>query len=227
MKPLSLAAALATTAAATALASGTAHASFTATLTDGAPASFDVDFRGGGGNLGTSSQTFDDIDVMSTGGDLIQFADDGLGVTGGENDETDDIDGDEGLVLTFTQALLQPTLLIGISDLFGPPDGGSDGEDGEVRVDVNSTSHAASFVASADPLGNGNGEWTLALAGLTVGDTPTITLTAGPNGTGNDFSVMGVSQVPLPAAAWLFLGGLGAAGAYGRYRRRQAPAAHT
>ena len=225
MKPSYLAAALAAAVTMT----GPAHAAFTANLTDGAPTSFDVDFRGGnsgGTNLG-STEMFDYIEVTATDGDLNQFPDDGLGITGGEGDEIDDrVDGNESMSLLFTKPLTRPTVLIGISDLFGPDDGGDDGEDGEVQVGVNTSDDGTqSFVADADPLSNVNGEWTLALAGFSVGDELKITLTAGPNGSNNDFSVMGVSQVPLPAAAWLMIGGLGAVGAYARRTRKVAPTA--
>ena len=217
MKPTYLAAALA---AALGL-SGPAHAAFTASLTDGAPTSFDVDFRGTGGTSLGDTATFGDIAVKANGGDLNQFSDDGLGITGGEGDEIDDrVDGNESMILSSYNSLTRPTVLIGISDLFGPDDGGDDGEDGEVQVNVNAADDGTrSFVASADPSSD-NGEWTLALAGFSVGDDLEITLTAGPEGSNNDFSVMGVSQVPLPAAAWLMIGGLGALGAYGRRARR-------
>ena len=224
MKPTYLAAALAAAVTMT----GPAHAAFTASLTDGAPTNFDVDFRdgsSGGTNLGPT-ETFDYIEVTATGGDLNQFPDDGLGITGGEGDEIDDrVDGKESMILSFNNSLSRPTVLIGISDLFGPPDGGDDGEDGQVQVDVNTSDDGTeSFVAGADPSSN-NGEWTLALAGFSVDDNLEITLTAGPKGSNNDFSVMGVSQVPLPAAAWLMIGGLGAVGAYARRSRKAAPTA--
>jgi len=225
-------------AAAVALAgmSGTAHAAFWIDLTDKnavTPApSAQGDVVTGGPGLGPSLGGNFDLrggDVDNDPADVVigdsvtnlpsgiagDF--DGLGVDGGgsDGDEVDrtEINKFETLTLEFTTE----TTITGFRflDLF---------PDESVKVDGIGLGAFTTSVDADPDSGPGFKE----VIGLAWADVNILTFIPGPENDGAsdpNFALAGVQVVPLPAAAWLMIGGLGAVGAYARRARKAAPTA--
>ena len=221
MKPSYLAAALAAAVTMT----GPAHAAYWIDLTDSAtldgvtgnnsavgagPFTLPSLALGGSFELSAPSGdvvTGDGVSGLPTGiaGDF-----DGLGVDAiGDNDEVDyAVDGGESITMTFDN----PTTVTGLRflDLFKPE-----------TVEVSSDTAESLEVGSDLELSEGIGfEESKAMIWANV---RTLTFEPGPDndaGSLPNFALAGVQVVPLPAAAWLMIGGLGALGAYGRRARR-------
>lgn len=188
--------------------------------------SFTVDFTDDGtANLGASS-TFDGIVKATASGNdwhdqLTQTGGAGLGVgpdAFGLGDEVDNVLGfSESITLTF----LVPFKLESV----GIANAGDDGLffGGPTGIVVNGSSFESSELfdtPTADASDPHNKTSTLLYAGDTLAPNTTLTFSSQKN---DSFSIAGVTGqvVPLPAAAWLFIGGLAGIGGYVRYGRRR------
>ena len=221
MKPTYPAAAL----AAVVSLSGTAQAAFWIDLTDENEITPSSSSEGNvvTGGLGLGSSLGGSFDLTGSGnpGDVVigdsvgglpsgiagDF--DGLGVVGGgsDDDEVDgtNVDGVETLTMTFDST----TTITGFRflDLF--PD---------ESVDVTGTGSGGPFTTnvSADP---NSSQGFQEVTGLAWAGVDTLTFVPGElddRSSDPNFAFAGAQVVPLPAAAWLMIGGLGAIGAYAR-----------
>ena len=226
-------------AAAVALAgmSGTAHAAVS--ISPGLNEPFTYDFRGTdpvsdladeGAVFDGSTAGFGPVNIVADGNLIVKesltqsSAGLGVGVTrfGGKNDEIDVFLFDsESITLTFTS----PRSLreVGITKA-GTDDGFFFDTDTKIKVTTpeGGTQTLTSSSTSVPPTATGQLS-TLVFSGLDrefgVGDSITFEAKQG------SFAVAGYSAVPLPAAAWLMIGGLGIIGAYARRSRKAAPTA--
>ena len=144
----------------------------------------------------------------------------GVGVTpiGGLNDEIDlFLFNSESITLTFTS----PRSLreVGITKA-GTDDAGF--FDIDTKIEVTTPKGTQTLTSSTPSTATGQLS-TLVFSGVDrefgVGDSITFEAKQG------SFAVAGYSAVPLPAAAWLMIGGLGVIGAYARRSRKAAPTA--
>lgn len=202
------------------------------------------DFRGDGGNLGTTSQVFDGdvagfsvtafgINIDETNDpdapELFQTSG-GLGVDTdpGDSDssEIDDIGTNEAIVLDFGEAVTFGTVRIS-----------SVGSNDDARFFATNDSSVTTFGQSTSALFE-------ALAGSDLIDTDNnsadlssfapfrylvATTTASTNSDNNDYKLKSVdvtyhvAPIPLPAAGWLLLAGVGGIAAVSRRRTKSAP----
>lgn len=187
---------------------------------------FTVDFTDDGtANLGASS-TFDGIVKATAFGNdrhdqLTQTAGAGLGVgpdAFGLGDEVDNVLGfSESITLTFRV----PFKLVSV----GIANAGDDGIffGGPTGIVVNGSSLVSSEdfdTPTADASDPHNKTSTLLYAGAALAPNTTLTFSPQKN---DSFSIAGITGqvVPLPAAAWLFVGGLAGIGGYVHYGRRR------
>lgn len=150
---------------------------------------------------------------------LHQDATDGLGVKWHPYSSDDEIGGREVLYVSFDHARAITGVLL--SDLYDRPDGGRDGEEALVKVflDDGNWFKATAFGNHAD---QHNGEATLNFASHLGGRLVTALKFYATNEWNDEYSIAGLSEVPLPAAAWLL--GAGVIGLGAMRRRRQAKA---
>ena len=225
MKPTYLAAALAAAVTMT----GPAHAAYWIDLTDSNtlgvtdnknpvatdPFTLPSAALGGSFELGALSGNVVTGDGVDASGLPIAGDFDGLGVDAiGDNDEVDyAVNGGESITMTFDN----PTTVTGLRflDLFTPE-----------TVEVSSDTGKSLEVDTGLELSEGIGfRESTAMIWANVSK---LTFEPGPEndaGSRPNFALAGVQVVPLPAAAWLMIGGLGAVGAYARRSRKAAPTA--
>lgn len=145
---------------------------------------------------------------------LSQEAEDGLGVFRAPDFGTgDEVSFAERLTISFAGATGQNLTGVWLTDLFGPPDGGGDGEDGKVSLTLlgGGGNPVYAFNGTASDL---DGQLYLAF-GAALDITTAIFETNG--GLFDDYSVAGfTAQVPEPATLALFGAGLLGVGAFRR-----------
>ena len=209
-----------------ALMATSAHAALSLdSVAPGDPASYNwVDFRAGGssGTLPdpttfTGDAPFGDVTATATPTGALTRDEDGLGVS---DDEVTN-DGTEVLTLDFNAATLDK-FVVGIRDIFKPDvtgGGGDPAEQGQVEA-FDGSGSLGSVQFTALESGPDEAGLTLALSGLTGATSLEFTAIDPAN---SDFAVAGMSQVPLPAAVWMFGAGLAAVSG-AAYRRRRAGA---
>ncbi len=206
------------------LAAATAHAA--AFTTDGHDAGMTTDFRTWNGADGKHLWTADHVTASAwrqgrhdpKARSLYQDGEDGLGVRRWGNRNDDEISGSEYLHVDVGGKKINK---IFISDLFAAPDGNTKrGEQAKVRVGMGDGSSftALAFGNHAD---QGNGELTIHIGDL-VGHNLVSWMKFKSIGKGSDYSVAGMSEVPVPAAIWGL--GAGLAGLAALRRRQHARA---
>lgn len=202
-----------------------ASAAFDASLQPGLDEPFTFDFRSGGmitGNTATFTSTGGGraVDLTASNfifGDDINQTSDGIGVGGFNPDEVSGAS--EVLTLYFDR----PFQLRSISF----SSAGSEGvfkSDTTINLIIDGEFEAFfGDNANADLNADDQGRTTLLFASLDAfgGSVESITFKSD---VGSSYAVTGISEVPLPAAAWMFLGGLAGIGGYLRYGRRAAAA---
>jgi hypothetical protein len=135
---------------------------------------------------------------------LYQDSNDGLGIKGGENDE---VDRAEQLEVSFGSGLMVTG--VWITDLFLSADGGLDGENGEVELNIVAAADQTFSFTGVFPQGTGNGELYVPFG--TSLNVQTATFNALPfnqGSTGDEFSVAGFTAVPEPGTLILFALGI-------------------
>ncbi len=198
-----------------------------AVLTAGLDEPFTVDFRGDGGELAAEGVpfVFGPVSAVSNGpGDdnpLVQSGS-GIGVGGpglvGEEDEIDNrpFSPSEFITLTFNEPFLLRSVSIDNAGLTPPF--------GATGIEVEKNGSPFDTFASDDSNTDGQ-RTTLVFSGLeqSFGAGDTLRFRAASDF--DSYTLTGLTAVPLPAAAWLFGGGLAAIGGYlrvGRGRRLDA-----
>jgi hypothetical protein len=211
--------------------SGTAQAAF---LKSGLDEPFTFDFRSGSSTSGSVSAGFtaNSTTATLTGSNTISRGSDGLGIDSGFFDfgTKDEVSGpSESLTVEFDS----PFNLRSI----GFTNAGTGAIDTTITVDVISGGTSvlqesffsdnfksdSSLTPEQEINTDANGNTTLIFAnadGVSAVDEITFTSDAL-----SSYTVAGISEVPLPAAAWLMIGGLGAIGVYARRARKAAPTA--
>ncbi len=141
---------------------------------------------------------------------------DGLGILGGEPDE---IDSTEQLQIGFEDGIY--TTGIWITDLFTDPDGGSDGENGQVTLTfLDGADQIFDFSGLFKP-GQGNGELFVDFHGVYNIKSALFSVPGGPNSKGDEFSVAGFTAAPVPEPATLLMFGTGLLGLAGIRRKTE------
>ncbi len=187
---------------------------------------FTVDFTDDGTAALGASSTFDGIVKATASGNdwhdqLTQTGGAGLGVgpdAFGLGDEVDNVLGfgfSESITLTF----LGPFKLESVGIANAGDDGHFFSDPTGIVVDGTRFQSSERWAwRTADASDPDNKTSTLVYAGDTLAPNATLTFSAQK---GDSFSIAGITGqvVPLPAAAWLFIGGLAGIGGYVRYGR--------
>ncbi len=164
----------------------------------------------------TSYEGVDGITASALpGGKKLYWDDtDGLGILGGEQDEIDLI---EQLQIGFEDGIYANG--IWITDLFDAPDGGSDGENGQVTLTIlDGDDQIFDFSGLFKP-GQGNGEFFVDFHGIYNIKSALFSVPGGDNSAGNEFSVAGFTAAPVPEPATLLMFGTGLLGLAGIRRK--------
>jgi hypothetical protein len=199
--------------------SGTAHAAF---LQSGLDEPFTVDFRGSPPQSLTEPADFGLVTVTSTGdkNDSLQQGPAGLGVGPDPLGLGDEIDGTNFRAETVTLTFQAESLLRSVSFNLAGDDG--------IFLDDPTGIEVSKNGSSLGTFQSFNAQEALVFAGgervFGIGDTLTFSVRDTGFLNNDSYAIAGLSEVPLPAAAWLMIGGLGAVGALGRYGRKKVAA---
>jgi len=226
---------LATAIAAAVCLSGTAHA---AVLERGLDEPFTFDFRAGSSTPGSVSGPNGSFAASGTtaglsgSGDISRTAD-GLGIDSGEGDEGRNVENTIGRTESLTVNFESPFNLKSI----GFTNAGSIGflvavEPTRINLDIDGSElkfFSESFSVddpfdSFDPPDrkfNTDGEGRTTLSFANKDDVAAVTSITFSTEQFGSYAVAGISEVPLPASAWLMISLLGAFGGLGRLARRK------
>jgi hypothetical protein len=188
----------------------------------------DIDFRTGsfsgcGGLNACTGTVGTDVDVLVTAfpdtGGLFWAADDGFGVIGGFQD--DEIDPFESVTVNFTDG---PRLVTGawFTDIFSDSGGAAGPEEAIVMLFLGAGPAIMTFNFFGTETGNTNNGGLFGSFG-TAFSVDKLVFTS-PNIIDNEYSVAGITVVPLPGALGLMVSGLAAFVVMARRRRKAAAA---